>query len=77
MTVRNRRNPHTVGGQIRITDQPPLIFHPKIPGAAAALDKLFHAYRQSLSDDRRMLFDRYRLVDVAVKAPEGTKPLDI
>ena len=57
----------TVGGQIRITDQPPLIFHPKIPGATAALDKLFQAYRQSLSDDRRMLFDRYRLVDVAVK----------
>jgi uncharacterized protein (DUF2252 family) len=57
----------TVGGQIRITDQPPLIFHPKITGGAAALDKLFHAYRQSLSDDRRMLLDRYRLVDVAIK----------
>jgi hypothetical protein len=33
----------SAGGQIRITDQPPLIFHPEIistSGAAAALDKL-------------------------------------
>jgi uncharacterized protein (DUF2252 family) len=57
----------TVNGQIRIIDQPPLIFHPKISGAAAALDKLFHTYRQSLSDDRRMLLNRYRLVDLAIK----------
>jgi uncharacterized protein (DUF2252 family) len=59
-----------VGGQIRITDHPPLIFHPEMTGAARAeeiLDEFFHAYRESLSDDRRMLLDRYRLVDVAVK----------
>jgi uncharacterized protein (DUF2252 family) len=59
-----------VGGQIRITDQPPLIFHPEVirgPEARAMLDQVFRTYRETLSDDRRMLFDRYRLVDVAIK----------
>ena len=60
----------SVGGQIRITDQPPLIFHPETTHAAEteeALEQLFQAYRKSLSDDRRTLLDRYRLVDVAIK----------
>jgi len=60
----------SVSGQIRITDQPPLIFHPESTsrvGAAATFEELFHTYRESLSPDRRMLFDRYRLVDVAIK----------
>jgi uncharacterized protein (DUF2252 family) len=60
----------SVGGQIRITDQPPLIFHPEstgTAGAVATLDELFHTYRESLSPDRRVLLDRYRLVDVAIK----------
>jgi uncharacterized protein (DUF2252 family) len=60
----------SVCGQIRITDQPPLIFHPETtqaPEAEATLDQLFHAYRESLPDDRRMLLDRYRLVDAAIK----------
>ena len=60
----------SVGGRIRITDQPPLIFHPEITGTAGAttiLDELFRNYRESLPDDRRILLDRYRLVDVAIK----------
>jgi uncharacterized protein (DUF2252 family) len=60
----------TVGGQIRITDQAPLIFHPEVtraPEAQATLDQIFRAYRETLADDRRMLLDRYRLVDVAIK----------
>ena len=60
----------SVGGQIRITDHPPLIFHPKLthaPEAGETLDELFHVYRKSLADDRRRLLDRYQLVDVAVK----------
>jgi len=60
----------SVGGKIHIIDQPPLIFHPKTthaPEAETTLDELFHAYRKSLADDRRMLLDRYRLVDVAIK----------
>src|SRR4029434_2557057 len=51
----------SVGGQIRITDQPPLIFHPEVtraPEAKATLNQIFKAYRKSLADDRRMLLDR-------------------
>jgi len=60
----------SVGGQIRITDQPPLIFHPEVtraPEAGATIEQIFSAYRETLADDRRMLLDRYRLVDVAIK----------
>jgi uncharacterized protein (DUF2252 family) len=60
----------SVGGQIRITDQPPLIFHPeatRAPEAEVSLHQLLDGYRESLRDDRRMLLDRYRLVDVAIK----------
>jgi uncharacterized protein (DUF2252 family) len=47
-----------------------LIFHPKTasaPEAEATLEQLLHAYRQSLGEDRRVLLDRYRLVDIAIK----------
>jgi uncharacterized protein (DUF2252 family) len=60
----------SIAGRIRITDQPPLIFHPETtsaPETAATLEQLLDAYRESLLEDRRMLFDRYRLVDVAIK----------
>lgn len=60
----------SAAGQIRITDQPPLIFHPNTtsaPEAHATLEQLFHIYRESLDEDRRVLLDRYRLVDVAIK----------
>jgi uncharacterized protein (DUF2252 family) len=60
----------TVGGQTRITDQPPLIFHPELtraPEAQAIIEQAFSTYRETLADDRRMLLDRYRLVDVAIK----------
>jgi uncharacterized protein (DUF2252 family) len=60
----------SVAGQIRITDQLPLIFHTRTtstPEAEATLEQLFHTYQQSLVEDRRMLLDRYRLVDVAIK----------
>jgi uncharacterized protein (DUF2252 family) len=59
-----------VGGQVRITDQPPLIFHPEPkrgPEFQATLEQVFLAYRETLADDRRILLDRYRLVDVAIK----------
>jgi len=56
-------------GQIRIIDHPPLIFHPEdIDSADSAMfDQLFHDYRGSLSDDRRVLIERFRLIDAAVK----------
>ena len=60
----------SVGGQIRITDQPPLIFHPeeaRAPDFIARIEKILQTYRETLADDRRQLFDRYRLVDAAIK----------
>ena len=48
----------------------PLIFHPATTRAREAeviLHRLFDAHRESLSDDRRVLHERYRLVDVAIK----------
>jgi len=60
----------TVGGHIRITDHTPLIFHPKAsraPEFQEAREQIFRTYRESLPDDRRMLLDRYRVVDAAIK----------
>jgi uncharacterized protein (DUF2252 family) len=54
----------------RIHDNPPLIYHSQHVEALEFVDHLreaFHRYRQTLSDDRRVLVDRYELVDHAVK----------
>ncbi|NQW53851.1 MAG: DUF2252 domain-containing protein [Rhodospirillales bacterium] len=59
-----------VGGQVQIKDQPPLIFHPDmkhVEGYREAVDKALATYRETLSDDRKVLLDRYRLVDAAMK----------
>jgi Uncharacterized protein conserved in bacteria (DUF2252) len=59
-----------VGGQIHIRDAPPLIFHPedaRAPDFMATLEKVLSTYHKSLSDDRRALMGRYRLVDAAIK----------
>ena len=59
-----------VGGQVQIKDQPPLIFHMDVQreeGFRASVDKMLAQYQETLPDDRRALFDRYRLVDVAIK----------
>jgi uncharacterized protein (DUF2252 family) len=54
------------GGRPRILDQPPLIYHDPELTEEAAL-RFFDAYRSSLADDRKLLFDRYRFQDAAVK----------
>jgi len=59
-----------VGGQIHIRDAPPLIFHPeeaRRPDFMTTLEAILATYRESLSDDRRALFDRYRFVDASIK----------
>jgi uncharacterized protein (DUF2252 family) len=59
-----------VGGKVGIRDAPPLIIHPEMsraPGFKAAIDQVLAAYRETLDDDRRVLFDRYRPVDEAIK----------
>lgn len=57
-------------GQIRIKNAPPLIFHPDDLSAdehEAVLLGTLQSYRDTLTDDRRILLDRYRFVDGAVK----------
>lgn len=59
-----------VGGRLSIRDAPPLIFHPEIthePEFQAVLDQVMSDYRATLTDDRRVLLDRYHLVDAAIK----------
>jgi uncharacterized protein (DUF2252 family) len=53
-------------GERRIVDHPPLIEH--LPEAEPELARsVLAAYRESLEEDRRVLLDRYTLVDVAMK----------
>ena len=58
------------GEQPRIRDNPPLIFHPDEFKRAGYLDEaraVLAAYRETLPEDRRVLFDRLHLVDYAIK----------
>ena len=57
-----------VDGHLRFKDRPPLIFHPTGSDSyLTEIHSLVQKYRETLSDDRRILLDRYRLVDVAYK----------
>ena len=55
-----------VAGTIRITDQPPLLFHPQFD-LLAACEEFFGTYAQTLREDHRALIERFRLVDAALK----------
>jgi len=61
-----------VGGKISIRENPPLIFHPgpELIGGEdllAIAEYSLNVYRESLSEDRRLLLDHYRFVDAAIK----------
>jgi uncharacterized protein (DUF2252 family) len=57
-----------IDGKRAIVDQPPLIYHPpadlKIP---EILIDTFEIYRKTLPFERRVLLDRYRFEDIAIK----------
>ena len=58
------------GDSPRIKDEPPLLFHPHDQhdeDFAQAVQRGFASYRESLPDHRRLLLDRYKLLDIAVK----------
>ena len=55
------------GGRRRLVEQPPVLFHVAEKGAEKRFRDGMEDYRLSLPDDRRVLFDRYRLEDFAVK----------
>ncbi|MFC0402302.1 DUF2252 domain-containing protein [Paraburkholderia rhizosphaerae] len=62
-----------VGGRLRIKDDPPLVYHYPVTNrrnAALFDDTVRHFiadFRDTLPDERRALFDRYELVDIAVR----------
>ncbi len=74
-----RHAPHDLGGTKlvvdgprgpRIKDAPPLVFHRDRVERGAferSVARLLVRYRDSLPEERRVLVDRYRLVDAAVK----------
>ena len=56
------------GGRHRFVDQPPLIYHTDTDDDVEdRWREGLEDYRQTLSDERRMLFDRYRFEDCAMK----------
>jgi uncharacterized protein (DUF2252 family) len=56
-----------VDGRHRFVDQPPLVFHVSDPDLEGRIQDGLADYRQTLTDERRVLFDRYRLEDFALK----------
>jgi hypothetical protein len=60
----------TAGAEPRIREAPPTIFHEPGSRGAEYLEMcrdVLAQYRNTLAEDRRVLFDRYQLVDVAIK----------
>ena len=61
---------HQLRGTARITDDPPLIYHlaeRNRPDFHRMVHAIIARYRASLPDERRVLFDRYRFADLAMK----------
>jgi hypothetical protein len=60
----------TSGEAPTIKDNPPIIYHHLERGEEefyTTIANIFALYRESLPDDRRVLLDRYRLKDMAIK----------
>ena len=61
---------HTDGLAPTIRENPPLIYHWREVGHEEVMRnvrKAFAAYRETLSEHRRVLLDRYKLMDIAIK----------
>ncbi|HTH61621.1 MAG TPA: DUF2252 domain-containing protein [Paraburkholderia sp.] len=62
-----------VKGKLRIVDAPPLVYHlpaknqRELKRFDGMIRRFFADYRQTLPDDRRALFDRFELVDLAMR----------
>jgi len=57
-----------VNGRRKIIDRPPLVYHPReTQKFEQEVRDIFHRYRLTLPEERRVIFDRYKLVDVARK----------
>jgi len=61
---------HYVAGVPRIKDDPPLVYHEDVecdPAFWRRVHRELRRYRESLPADRRVLFDRFQLCDMAAK----------
>lgn len=61
---------HKVNGERKIIDDYPLIFHPDTsihPDFQKSVRDRFEDYRTSLSRERRVLIDKYEIIDAAMK----------
>jgi uncharacterized protein (DUF2252 family) len=54
-----------VDGQIRITENPPVLTHVDDPRRLEVVHEVFDKYRESLQDDRKVCLDRFSYTDVA------------
>jgi uncharacterized protein (DUF2252 family) len=57
-----------INGRTRIVDHPPLVYHPRASELMKNhVTRMFHQYRETLPAERRVILDRYHIVDVARK----------
>jgi uncharacterized protein (DUF2252 family) len=57
-----------MNGRTRIVDHPPLVYHPRESDIMQKhVIRMFHDYRESLPAERRVILDRYHILDVARK----------
>ncbi len=63
-----RRLTEVVDGHRRIIDDPPVVEHLAASTAGNTVQVIVDRYRETLTDERRLLFERFELVDVARKA---------
>jgi uncharacterized protein (DUF2252 family) len=59
---------HEKNGKRRFVDDPPLVYHPHDIGKIGIhVRELFRRYRQTLPEERRVILDRYHVIDIARK----------
>jgi uncharacterized protein (DUF2252 family) len=59
---------NVINGRMRIVDHPPLVYHaPASDTTRKRVTQMFHQYRETLPEERRVILDRYHIVDVARK----------
>ena len=57
-----------INGRTRIVDHPPLVYHPRESDVELKyVIKKFHEYRETLPAERRVILDRYHILDAARK----------
>jgi uncharacterized protein (DUF2252 family) len=57
-----------INGKTRIVDHPPLVYHPRESDVIQKhVTHMFHRYRETLPEERRVILDRYHIIDVARK----------